>query len=374
MDIKSILQYLPMLEVLCFNLFVTNSCCHRKYSAWKTFLMLFLFSAVMLTFGIAISTEKFFDGSGRFNIFSFIYLLPLNMLYREKLSHLFTLLCASWIYTMGVVSLTVQITGLFSIETLPWILFVESILFAITILPFNKWIIPKYIFIIDNANFYEKQWYKYIVLNNGSQFLYLTLLHCIFMEETVSVVRILALLLILCSIYISHFILYEVVLDSIRISQLKQISSHDALTGLGNRAQLENHLHPLTASDRVFSILFMDLDRFKPINDQYGHNVGDQYLKHFADVSARILGDSGKIYRFGGDEFVAIYYGVLPKKKLRELEELRDWDSGTPPAPFNGVSIGTLICHPPHKQADQILQQADAVMYQNKLKKKYERT
>ncbi|HIR75651.1 MAG TPA: GGDEF domain-containing protein [Candidatus Choladousia intestinipullorum] len=176
------------------------------------------------------------------------------------------------------------------------------------------------------------------------------------------------LVLLLSSLYVTNYILYHIVLDCIRMNDLEYTSSHDMLTGLGNRAGLLKHMQSLIRTDQVFSVLFMDLDRFKMVNDQYGHVVGDQYLIHFSKICSRILQNNGKVFRFGGDEFVGLYYGIVPAGTVKQLEECREWDEGAP-CPFNQVSVGVLPCRPPHKNIDEILQQADAVMYKAKWSK-----
>ena len=96
--------------------------------------------------------------------------------------------------------------------------------------------------------------------------------------------------------------------------------------------------------------------------------IGDMYLKHFADIASEIFRDHGNVYRFGGDEFVAIYHGIIPQTTIDRLTECREWDKEAP-CPFNQVSTGVLFCRPPHQSTEQILHQVDELMYQNKMKK-----
>ena len=63
------------------------------------------------------------------------------------------------------------------------------------------------------------------------------------------------------------------------MDRLEYASFHDPLTGLGNRSMLWEHLKQLLKENQTFSLLFIDLDRFKEINDKYGHLTGDWYLK-----------------------------------------------------------------------------------------------
>lgn len=154
--------------------------------------------------------------------------------------------------------------------------------------------------------------------------------------------------------------------DAIRLGQIEREVTHDPLTGLCNRAGLWDRLNTLLEGNETFSVLFMDLDRFKSVNDQYGHLVGDAYLKHFADVSSGDSGRAGNGLRFGGEEFVAIYYGAVPENVLGKLRECRLWKDGAP-CPFQQVSIGSIICRPPHEDnTEALLHKVDRMMYEQK--------
>ena len=101
---------------------------------------------------------------------------------------------------------------------------------------------------------------------------------------------------------------------------LKYQAEHDSLTGLYNRRHLQNVAASLDAqkTEKIFSVLFMDLDGFKTINDQHGHHVGDEILKRFSAELKIILPKGSVVARWGGDEFV-----VLLKDSDRKM--LRIW-------------------------------------------------
>jgi diguanylate cyclase (GGDEF)-like protein len=90
--------------------------------------------------------------------------------------------------------------------------------------------------------------------------------------------------------------------------QLRYLAEHDDLTGLLNRRALLSHLEARLAADQPgpVCVLYLDLDRLKAVNDYFGHNAGDEYIREFAN---RLLGQTGEewlIARLGGDEFVAV--------------------------------------------------------------------
>lgn len=369
MNLTILIQYLPILEVALINLISIDRCCHRKYSSVKTILWLTAYTALMLAFFLFFSDKLSFYGDGRMMLGGLLYLVIFRYIYKERLSLLLTIICTCWVYTMGIFSLSVQIAGLLPYSGMRVVLLAENLMFLLTIYPFYHLLIPKYIFVAEHISSSGSRWYKYICLNNCLTFLTLAIFHSAFITEAASVTKVLTLLSLLTETHLSYYILYRILLDSIKMSHLEYTALHDALTGLGNRVQLWNDLQACLKMNQTFSILFMDLDHFKEINDQYGHMTGDQYLKHFAKITSEALWDSGKLYRFGGDEFVAIYDNVVPPSVIDSLRECRGWDTEHL-CPFNQVSIGSFVCKPPHTQdVESILHQVDHIMYTVKAEK-----
>lgn len=111
---------------------------------------------------------------------------------------------------------------------------------------------------------------------------------------------------------------------------LQELSIKDPLTGAGNRRAMEDKLLALTEQSCAArnkqnpSLILIDLDEFKKINDQYGHSTGDNILRDFTDVVSQELTKNDSLYRFGGEEFV-----VISQKRDQEnasilAEELRE--------------------------------------------------
>lgn len=91
--------------------------------------------------------------------------------------------------------------------------------------------------------------------------------------------------------------------------QLTTLAHIDALTSVGNRRALDNKLAEVIDNcdeNTDFCIMLIDLDHFKNINDKYGHPEGDEVLKKLTALLAKLLGDSNQLYRYGGEEFVAL--------------------------------------------------------------------
>lgn len=100
----------------------------------------------------------------------------------------------------------------------------------------------------------------------------------------------------------------------LRLEQNTIKSITDALTGVNNRPFLENELSKLLAEDNCGTLFMIDLDNFKKMNDTYGHMVGDEVLKVFAEVLKKYARKGDLICRLGGDEFVTFYTDLTDKE------------------------------------------------------------
>jgi diguanylate cyclase (GGDEF)-like protein len=98
--------------------------------------------------------------------------------------------------------------------------------------------------------------------------------------------------------------------NALQYHQAMQLAMQDGLTGLGNRRyfdeQLKRAMHNANRQHAQVGLVLGDLNKFKSVNDTYGHNTGDQVLIQFADILRSCVRDSDSIFRFGGDEFAVI--------------------------------------------------------------------
>jgi diguanylate cyclase (GGDEF)-like protein len=123
----------------------------------------------------------------------------------------------------------------------------------------------------------------------------------------------------------------EIALDiterKLREHAIAHQASHDSLTGLLNRRELQDALERVHAAaerrDGVYALLLFDLDRFKLINDCYGHHVGDEVLKQVAEASTHCIRKGDWLGRWGGEEFLCILPGATPTEALNIAERLR---------------------------------------------------
>ncbi|HXL67667.1 MAG TPA: GGDEF domain-containing protein [Xanthobacteraceae bacterium] len=163
-----------------------------------------------------------------------------------------------------------------------------------------------------------------------------------------------------------------------RISELEAHANEDPLTGLLNRRGFDKELERAFAFVRRYgtsvALLYLDLDRFKPINDTHGHGVGDAVLKEVVRLVCSKVRASDVVARVGGDEFVVLMWNLREldaEARARALERLVEetpLDCGGKRLKL-GVSIGLSYLQPQDTLAD-FVRRGDEAMYARKRERK----
>jgi len=151
-------------------------------------------------------------------------------------------------------------------------------------------------------------------------------------------------------------------------------NSKDYLTGLNSRKKIEEVIRGKIEKNKPFSVMMIDLDYFKNINDKYGHKTGDETLINFSVILTKILGKENIISRIGGDEFLVVSdiidIEVCNEYKNSIINQMKDYDT-FPIMSELGVSFGSnLFTSNDELTVDRILDSVDELMYQNKAKNK----
>jgi diguanylate cyclase (GGDEF)-like protein/PAS domain S-box-containing protein len=158
-------------------------------------------------------------------------------------------------------------------------------------------------------------------------------------------------------------------------AQLAHVAHHDVLTGLLNRFSMVSQLEQALASARRdnsrLAVVFIDLDRFKVINDTLGHHVGDELLKAVAGRLRDSVRDSDVVARIGGDEFVIVLTGFDHMASVGVVAEKLVFNVGEPYCIeghdlYTSPSIGIAIFPSDGADGETLLKNADAAMYHAK--------
>lgn len=145
-------------------------------------------------------------------------------------------------------------------------------------------------------------------------------------------------------------------------------ANEDPLTGLANRRFLTQRLEQVCAAGTSAAVIFIDLDGFKPINDEYGHEVGDIALKMVSERLGTCVRETDVLCRLGGDEFVVMFVGMEDREVITQRADKILEMIGQPYWIENnrirmGASLGIAIHPEDGKTAEEVLNAADESMY-----------
>jgi len=157
--------------------------------------------------------------------------------------------------------------------------------------------------------------------------------------------------------------------------RMRQLAHHDPLTGLANRAVFRERLADVVEAARTgatrASIIYLDLDGFKPVNDTLGHEAGDELLKMVARRLQGVVRGSDVVARLGGDEFALILTGGAARA---DAERIADKVQGALGTEFRlcgervciGASVGIAVCPDDAQDCEALVRHADEAMYRTK--------
>lgn len=158
------------------------------------------------------------------------------------------------------------------------------------------------------------------------------------------------------------------------VTKLEHLSQTDSLTGLANRreilSQLSDEIARMERGQKASTLVYVDLNKFKEINDKYGHKVGDNALVEFSQQMKSMLRDSDRFGRIGGDEFVILLYGTNDKETEIFFERIAQHDftlnvNNTSVVPIT-FSVGWVTWSAEISSVEEWLDKADEVMYEKK--------
>jgi diguanylate cyclase (GGDEF)-like protein len=152
-------------------------------------------------------------------------------------------------------------------------------------------------------------------------------------------------------------------------AEVERLATTDALTGLANRRVFEQALsRELARADRegtLTTLIIFDVDHFKQVNDTYGHQAGDEVLRHVGRALASVARRSEVVARFGGEEFVMVL-GTCDEQEARAAAERVRAAIAAPGGPVEVTASAGAATGGPGVDGDELLRAADAALYRSK--------
>jgi len=361
---EHVTMILTPLEMLFVNLFVIHQCSQRKYSQMKTLVGMGLFVCVLsyIAFSLSSQAPDFGSGNGLFIFSGLLFIIPVKLFYRAPGVKIVTITCFSWTYTFMLFALSVRLG--YALNGLGWnlnasVLLLQTILYIVTFRAFYSMLKSKFVYILEHIGKREAvalMWMGIIWFGT------LIVINLALLYPGIGLLQIVTFLTLTICILISFQYTYLQVNSNNTIQTLEKIVYRDELTQLRTRVILDQDAENFISRNMPFHLIFFDLDKFKSINDRYGHLVGDKYLAFFAYEIKKRVGNRGGFYRVAGDEFVCI----LPEKGLVEfIEAIKTLPDKMPDTQvkFLGFSYGVATYPQNGGTIERLLEYADKQMY-----------
>ncbi len=348
--------------MLVINLATSHFCSGSRMRKWKIITIHTVFTALILS--LALLIRKLFNLE-YLNVWLIIalgslYYFPIKYAYKESPVKTLSIMTFSWIHTLSVTGVCLNIATILTVDS-PFLtaLIIQSAVFIVTTPLIIKFI---------------KKWFRYILENIPENFArYLFLLGLLLLSILVLIqqfgedglgqyLKIAAIVIVVLTANVSYLLIYHIVKNSKSIKVLRSLAYSDSLTGLKNRLALFLDCDELISQKKPFSIIYMDLDNFKLVNDTYGHSTGDEYLQNFTEAAISTVGDAGCVYRMSGDEFVCLCEKCETEDFFDSFNEnISDFINMD--IPFLGVSMGKAKYPVDAGTTDELLKKADRIMY-----------
>lgn len=365
MNLEQYVRVFLLLEMLIINLITTHYSMRKKNSLMKviTVLIGFTLFIFMLTYTIRTKFNLIQLSDSMIMVLGFAYFFPLKYLYDESSEITLAVMFFSWIHTISVLYISHQLTYLLKFSNYHSITFIIQTLICLISTPLIiRFINNKFLYILANIS---TKMTTYFISLTTVQFITLSIVHLFFAKNTYSYWKIATISLITLTTFVSYTLIYLVVKSSKNIHFLEHLAYTDNLTGTKNRLSLFIDCQDLITENKPFTIIYMDLDNFKQVNDTYGHSVGDDYLIHFTKATIGTINEKGRLYRMSGDEFICIYHSQEIDLFLSTFNDniINSFDLNIP---FLGVSIGYSKFPQDGHLLDVLIKKADSIMYRVK--------
>ena len=350
--------------MLFANLAVIHRCSKKRHSntvTWGALAGFTLLLAVAIFFsGIELSSLNRYNGI--YLLPGIYFLLPLWLLYAQPFRITVTIMVTTWTYTLLLFAIAARIgTSLPQEPKSLSVFLLFSLLLSLT-LPFALMrCCDDFVYILDNV---EPARQRELMGVSLLGFSLIWLLNNRFAQGTGRHLSFhLAILLISAALALVIYRLFYALVDSRQTENiLREEARRDPLTGLKNRQELARDARQLIRDDVPFDLFYLDLDRFKTVNDEFGHAVGDGYLVEFVEQTRLLLWDGDEMYRLSGDEFVVLHRGGGAESLSRRIAEMQTLPLPEH-VPFLGFSVGRAAYPADGDNLHDVLCKADNRMY-----------
>lgn len=361
MSLELFFNILTVLEIICVEFVTIWTLSEKKHSFPVSLGFYIAITLSLMAFMCFVATRLpgYGDGSGRYMFLGALYFIPVLVNYGGDWKSRTIIAFYAFSYGLAGFGTAVRFGYLFDRQYLSIaVLVVQSLLYVLTCpvyLKFSKEHLIKY---IQKSSAHQK---NMLIRYTVTSFILIIAYNKSMVVEASNSRKLLVYLLLQYFIILSYrlFISYLKADDSNQ--ELNGMVKADRLTGLGNRLALRDSIEGLCREGNPFCLFFLDLNKFKSINDTYGHLAGDKYLCSFADALKECCGGRDMCFRVAGDEFICLSYDEQLSDKIKNIkfDKMQNIE-------FIGVSVGMAKYPDDTDSVSELIHLADQRMYENK--------
>ena len=333
----------------------------RKHSFWTSFGTYLLLTILVFLFMLLVATRLpgYGNGSGRFMVLGIVYFIPTLVNYGGDWKSRLIIAFYSFSYGLAGFALAVRIGYLFPARWLSLsVLIAQTVLYAVSLPLYLKFSRRRFIPYLNKTDSAHK---NLLIRYTIASFLLIIAYNSTMVADYGFWQKLLVYLLLLYFILLTYKLTVSYLKTDDDNRELNELALTDRLTKLGNRLAFRNRAEQLLREKQPFVLFFLDLDRFKSINDRFGHLEGDAYLRRFADALNGLADETCQFFRLSGDEFVGL---ALDENKAHELGALRVESCRN--VVFLGFSLGSARFPEDGKTLAELFERADQGMYRQK--------
>jgi diguanylate cyclase (GGDEF)-like protein len=327
------------------------------------FFVTLLFIAAFYAVASVVPKGYLFNGDGLYLVFTLVYYIPLRFLTDQPARNTLTIMATAWVYTIFIYIISHRIAYQIDPDNLQLnSLIIQTAFYLITYSTYFRFMSEKFIYTIRNMDKLSVNILMTLSISTVSILFLMNFSyvygHSLFSEmvEPTLLILISTLSLQLASSFVK---------SSKDAESIGRRVRRDPLTRLGNREAMMEDVTRRISRDEVFGLIFADLDQFKQINDNYGHQAGDDYLVAFANTARTFLGQKDRFYRISGDEFVVVCDFDNCDALMKRFDDFQFLNNPRG-IEFLGLSTGHALYPKEERDVVDLLTKADERMYQVK--------
>ncbi|MEG2086524.1 MAG: GGDEF domain-containing protein [Clostridia bacterium] len=355
-----------LIEMLFINLINIDYFCKKKYNKAITFLVYFV-TTLFVT--IVLIILYVFADVRQINVpiglmIGLAYIIPFIVLYNDSIIKKVSIIFSSWMYTYTIMAVSTIVAKYFNGNTHSNQLIAQTIIYLITFLPLFFSVRKLFTKLLKNITGSAE---KCLLMISICSFLTVFVGNSALINSNNNAIKIATFVVFGIEVFISYAVMMMLTSSKKAEKNLENIIYIDELTGLYNRSYLFIKGEEFIKKNTPFSIIFLDLNYLKLINDTKGHAIGDNYLKLYGCSLRRLLGDKGLAFRISGDEFVCIYMGEneLRDKFITDINSTL-WDAKLTNIEYLGCGVGYAQFPNESISLDKLISLADSRMYIHK--------